>query len=295
MKSYKTEPITIRIPTETKQILRNVCMERDIDLAEYIRQLIDRDIAALDNIPAPDKKFIERALETELTAQTQRLITYFNRNFGDKIDKIYFNMGSNYDKATVKSNQLCAYMTAKYAEIKRPCPDDLDTILVQYRNKYSKVDISRWEEADKVFRTEIDNSVRRSGFLYKMMDYAAERCKEKEITNIFEDATIEDFRQILAELSGEKDVNYSEIQPKIIAKINGKIEEHGLNASTACIRLKKYAGIENSEVEAEKAIAKAWLQQLRQSKNIPETEQKIHARIEPKSMFDKAKKLMTGQ
>lgn len=295
MKSDKTEPVTIRIPTETKQILRDVCMERDIDLAEYIRQLIDRDIAARDTIPAPDKKFIERALETELTAQTQRLITYFNRNFGDKIDKIYFNMGSNYDKATVKSNQLCAYMTAKYAEIKRPCPDDLDTILVQYRNKYSKVDINRWEEADRVFKAEIDSDVKRSNFLYKMMDYAAEMCKKKEITNIFEDATIEDFRQILAEFSDKKDVNYSEIQPKMTAKIDEKIEEHALNASTACARLKKYAGIENSDLETEKATAKAWLQQLRQSKNIPETEQKIHATIKPKSIINKAKKFMSGQ
>lgn len=291
MKSHKTEPITIRIPTETKQILREMCMEKNIDLAEHIRRLIDRDIAARDSIPAPEKKYIERALEAHELRLVSAFTTYFNRNFGDKIDKIFFNMGSNYDKATVKSKQLCAYLTAKYAEIKRPCPDDLDTILVQYRNKYGKVDSNLWEKADKTFKAEIDNEVKRSEFLYRMMDYAVERCKKKEIANIFETVTIQDFRRMLAGFSGEKEVNFSEIEPRMTAEINAKIEEHDLKAFTACARLKRYAGIEHSDIEAENAAAKAWLQQLKQSKNIEETERKIHAAIKPKSIFNKAKEL----
>lgn len=295
MKSHKTEPITIRIPTETKQTLREMCKEKNVGLAEHIRLLIDRDIAARDSIPASEKKYIDRALEEHDQWLLSSIITYINRNFGEKLDKIYFNMGSDYDKATVKSEHICAYKTAKYAEIKRPCPDDLDTIRVRYRNRYSKIDSNQWENVDKKFKTEIDEEVKLSNFLYIMMDNAVETCKEKEIWNIFETATIHDFRKMFDEISDKKDVDFSKIQSKMDAKIDAKIEEHAHNALMAYDRLKKYAGIENSDVETEKATAKAWLRQLKQSKNIEETEKKIHATINPKSIFNKAKKFMAGQ
>jgi len=288
MQNAKTVPITIRIPTETRQVVRDLCMARGIDTAEYIRQLIDRDLRGKDTIPAHEKRFIERVVEETTVAQTRQLLNFFSR-ICEKIDKIYYNMGTRYDQAKCKSEELYAIMEKKYAAIGRVCPEDIDTKVKQYTNEFSKSD--DWNKTFKIIQDAIDRDVIRYDYLYKAMDYAAEKCKEKGIINIFINNTLHSYGQAFndhIDKENEKNVNYSDVfEHKIKPIIDRQIEERKAKEIEAHNGLVHYAHLENTKKDTEIKMKETWLRQLRQSTNISETAENIRANIRPKGIISR--------
>jgi predicted DNA-binding protein len=275
----KTEPITVRIPTELKRSVRDICHNKGIDMAQYIRELIERDLNAKDMIPAAEKKHIDRAVE----AQTRQIIAFLETNIADKISKIYYNMGTKYDQAAQKSEDLCAYMAAKFEAIKRGCPDKIEEKANQYRNEFMKSE--NWDETYAAAKKDIDNYVSRCDCLYKTMDTAAEECKKADIINIFASRTLNDWRKLFGKhVSDAKDINYNAIfdtyiKPHIIKEINQR--ESRIKAE--CESLEAVAGIRNSAHEDHVRLREHIISQLRLAENIDKRKEELKAEIRQKN------------
>jgi hypothetical protein len=275
IRTPKTEPITVRVPTDLKRSVRDVCHAKGIDLAQYVRDLIERDLDARDTVPVSEKKYIDRAVE----AQTRQIIEFLGKNIVDKINKIHYNMGTKYDQATQKSEDLYAYMVNRFYAIRRECPDRTEERVSQYRNEFMKS--ADWEKTYAAAKKDIDGYVSRCDCLYKTMDVAAEDCERENIINIFASRTLHGWRELFDKhVPDGNNIDYdaafdARIKPGIIEEINRR----KLEIKEAQASLEDFAGIRNSPHEDHVKLRDYIASQLRSAEDIGKRVKELQAKI----------------
>jgi hypothetical protein len=284
----KTAPITIRIPLELRRSILDICQNKNIALAQYIRGLIERDLNAQYTLPDIEKKYIDQAIET----QTERLITFLKGGIIEKLDKICQNVGTRYDQATQKSEDLYIYMTAKFKSIRRECPDRIDGRINQYRNEFMKS--HDWDKTSAAVKKDIDNYVSQCDCLYKTMDIAAAECEKENIINIFASRTFHDWSELFNKhVSDIKNIDYNAIfDTHIKANILEEINRRKQEIKEVQMSLEDFAGIRNSPHEDHVKLREYIISQLRSAENIKKRAEELRVEVKRKiGIFGKYKNI----